>query len=52
MKVKELAPIRGTEELNSELLFSFDELYLEDLKYYNDDIRVDGDAKLLIFTLN
>lgn len=51
MKVTALASIKGR-DLNTEILFPFDALYLEDLKYYTDDIIVDGDLKCLIFSIN
>jgi hypothetical protein len=51
MKLSEVEQTNNTDQCEGELIFLFKELTLGDLENYEDDIKVDGDKKTIIFEI-
>ena len=51
MKIKDLQEIPELDKGEGEIYFYWNEIQLQDLENYTDDITVDGDKKVLIFNI-
>jgi hypothetical protein len=51
MKLSEVKQNSQTDNANGELKFNFNELLLEDLKDYTEDIKIDGDKQIIVFEI-